>query len=211
MSNSLMKSVVVYIHGKGGNACEADHYRGMFPECEVIGFDYNAETPWDAKEEFPLFFASLAKKYSSIILIANSIGAFFSMCALSGIKIEHAYFISPIVDMEKLIQDMMGWAGVTENELMERGEVATSFGETLSWDYLSYVRGNPIDWYTPTDILFGENDHLILQETMRAFALRIGASLTVMKGGEHWFHTEQQMNFLDRWITHRRTQTGKTV
>jgi len=22
-----------------------------------------------------------------------------------------------------------------------------------------------------------------------------------MEGGEHWFHTEEQMEFLDRWIT----------
>jgi len=24
--------------------------------------------------------------------------------------------------------------------------------------------------------------------------------LTVMKGGEHWFHTKEQMAFLDAWI-----------
>ncbi len=28
-----------------------------------------------------------------------------------------------------------------------------------------------------------------------------GAELTVMPNGEHWFHTEEQMQFLDRWIT----------
>ena len=26
------------------------------------------------------------------------------------------------------------------------------------------------------------------------------AKLTVMTGGEHWFHTEEQMRFLDEWI-----------
>ena len=26
------------------------------------------------------------------------------------------------------------------------------------------------------------------------------ATLTVMDGGEHWFHTEEQMAFLDNWI-----------
>ena len=25
-------------------------------------------------------------------------------------------------------------------------------------------------------------------------------SLTVMNNGEHWFHTDEQMNFLDDWI-----------
>ena len=37
-------------------------------------------------------------------------------------------------------------------------------------------------------------------ETIRAFAEKHGASLTVMKGGEHWFHTEEEMKFLDEWI-----------
>lgn len=37
-------------------------------------------------------------------------------------------------------------------------------------------------------------------ETISAFASLTGAGLTVMKGGEHWFHTKEQMAFLDAWI-----------
>ena len=33
------------------------------------------------------------------------------------------------------------------------------------------------------------------------FAKQVGAKLTVMKDGEHWFHTEEQMSFLDDWIS----------
>ena len=43
-------------------------------------------------------------------------------------------------------------------------------------------------------------DFLTPPETMSAFAARIGAPLTVMPGGEHWFHTPEQMAFLDNWI-----------
>jgi len=28
----------------------------------------------------------------------------------------------------------------------------------------------------------------------------MGIILTIMKNGEHWFHTEEQMQFLDAWI-----------
>ena len=35
---------------------------------------------------------------------------------------------------------------------------------------------------------------------MAAFCEAHGAALTVMEGGEHWFHTETQMDFLDRWL-----------
>ena len=51
-----MKTAVIYIHGKGGNASESEHYKPLFPEWEVIGLDYRAETPWEAKEEFPELF-----------------------------------------------------------------------------------------------------------------------------------------------------------
>lgn len=52
----------------------------------------------------------------------------------------------------------------------------------------------------PTKILYGEKDNLTSFETMKEFADKHKARLTVMKGGEHWFHTEEQMNFLDMWI-----------
>lgn len=38
--------------------------------------------------------------------------------------------------MEKLITDMMLWADVTEQELFDKQEIETSFGETLSWKLL---------------------------------------------------------------------------
>ena len=41
------------------------------------------------------------------------------------------------------------------------------------------------------------------QETVSAFAKRYHADLTVMPGGEHWFHTGEQMQFLDHWIRER--------
>lgn len=195
-----MKTLVIYIHGKGGNAAEAEHYKPLFPDCEVMGFDYKAETPWDAKNEFIKFFDSAVPGYDQVYLIANSIGAFFSMMSLSASPITKAYFISPMVDMEKLICDMMMWAGVSENELHEKKNIATNFGETLSWEYLSYVRENPIRWTIPTRILYGSKDNLVSLETITEFAGKIHAPLTVMEGGEHWFHTEEQMKFLDEWI-----------
>ena len=133
-------------------------------------------------------------------LIANSIGAFFSMHAGIDRMIRKAYFISPIVDMEQLILNMMSWANVTEKELEEKSVIATAFGEDLSWDYLCYVREHPVRWTAPTRILYGSRDRLTAYETVSAFAEAHGAELTVMEDGEHWFHTDGQMRFLDDWI-----------
>lgn len=74
-------------------------------------------------------------------------------------------------------------------------------GETISWEYLCYVRKHPIKWSIPTCILYGGNDHLTSRETISGFADRIGADLTVMEDGEHWFHTAEQMKVLDHWIS----------
>lgn len=195
-----MKESVIYVHGKGGSAEEADHYKPLLPNCEVIGFDYRSQTPWEAKEEFPTFFAQQRQHCDRLVLIANNIGAFFSMSALDETLVDSAFFISPVVDMENLIGNMMQWANVTEQELAEKQEIATEFGETLSWDYLCYVRAHPISWNVPTQILYGEHYNLTSMETVSAFAQRHNAKLTVMPGGEHWFHTEEQMQFLDDWI-----------
>ena len=191
---------VLYIHGKGGNAAESTHYEKLFPDCKVIGLDYKTFSPWETGKEIHEAVVSLKTEFESIILIANSIGAFFSMNANLNSLIEKAYFISPVVNMEKLICDMMNWANVTEAELEQRKIIPTDFGEELSWEYLCYVRAHPLNWKVPTLILYGEKDNLTSIETMRAFAEKQGASLTVMKGGEHWFHTEEEMKFLDEWI-----------
>ena len=196
-----MNSLVIYVHGKGGSAEEAKHYQPLFAESDVIGFDYKSQNPWEAKNEFSCFYDLHSNGYDSVILIANSIGAFLSMNALPDKRIEKAYFISPIVKMEKLIADMMMWSNVTEDELCCKKEIQTDFGETLSWEYLCYVREHPIAWTVPTHILYGEKDNLTSYKTISEFANQIKATLTVMKNGEHWFHKEEQMKFLDNWIS----------
>ena len=143
-----MSRLVIYVHGKGGSAEEAKHYQPLFAESDVIGFDYQSQNPWEAKSEFPCFFDLHSKGYDSVILIANSIGAFLSMHALAEKNISQAMFISPIVNMERLITDMKTWSNVTEDALQSKKEIPTVFGETLSWEYLCYVRENLIKWST---------------------------------------------------------------
>lgn len=191
-------TAVLYIHGKGGSAQEAEHYKALFPEYAVFGIDYKGTTPQEAGKEIADFVKSLGNE--KIILVASSIGAYFAMTGNICGFIEKAFFISPIVDMEKLILQMMQMSGITEAELKEKGEIPTAFGETLSWEYLSYVREHPVKWDAPTEILYGEKDNLTAYETVSAFCKKHNANLTVMENGEHWFHTEQQMRFLDDWI-----------
>ena len=191
---------VLYIHGKGGSSDEADHYKPLFPGCDLIGVDYKGSTPWEAGREIHKAITELKPGYGKIILIANSIGAYYSMNADIETITDRAYFISPVVDTEKLIAEMMGRAGVTEADLQKNGIIRTGVGENLSWEYLCYVRKNPVRWNVPTDILYGSNDYLTSFDTIKTFADKHNADLTVMENGEHWFHTDEQMRFLDEWI-----------
>ena len=193
-------NLVLYIHGKGGSAEESRHYEKLFQDYKVIGLDYKTFTPWETGKEIHEAVAGLKPEYENIFLVASSIGAFFSMNAdLNGL-IKKAYFISPVVNMEKLISDMMKWAGITEEDLENKKNIPTSFVEDLSWEYLCYVRNHPLVWDVPTSILYGQNDNLTSLETMKEFAGKHGADLTIMENGEHWFHTPDQMKFLDDWI-----------
>lgn len=193
-------NLVLYIHGMGGSHTESEHYKSLFPDYDVIGLDYKTFTPWETGKEIHDTVSEFKSRYEKIILIANSIGAFFSMNAdLDGL-IEKAYFISPIADMEFLICNMMKAAGVTEVELEEKKVISTSFGPDLSWEYLTYVREHPLNWKIPTSILYGENDNFMPFEIISKFSQKHNSPLTVMKDGEHWFHSPEQMNFLDNWI-----------
>ncbi len=195
-----MSRLVLYVHGKGGSADESFHYRKLFEDAEVQGIDYQGEVPWIAAEEIHDEVIAAIKDHEEIILIANSIGAYFSLQASLDEYIDRAYFISPIRDLEKLIQNMMQWASVSEQQLEERGTIHTAFGEDLSWQSLCWVRQHPVNWIPETHILYGSRDNLTEYETVRIFADRHGADITVMENGEHWFHTEEQMAFLDQWI-----------
>lgn len=196
-----MKKAILYIHGRGGSVTEAERYKSICNGYEVFGLDYKGSTPYDTKEEFQKEYDELARDHDKVILIANSIGAYFSMNALGDRRIEKALFISPIVDMEKLITDMMAWSGVTETELKDKGEIVTDFDEVLSWEYLCYVREHPINWSTPTEILYAGHDNLTSIDTIKEFSKNHGAGLSIMENGEHWFHTEEQMHFLDAWVS----------
>ena len=196
-----MKNAVVYIHGKGGSADEALYYKKFFNDAyDVLGFDYKSELPWQAGEEFQNYFDSLIPNYNEILLIANSIGAYFSMLSLSEKPIKKALFVSPIVDMKNIILHMMKRAKISEEELRLKKVINIQFGEPLSWKYLSFVRKNPIAWSIPTGILYGKKDDMTSLETITNFANKIHADLTVFDEGEHWFHTEEQMDFLDTWF-----------
>ena len=195
-----MKKAIIYIHGKGGSSLEINQYKESCLGFDMVGIDYNEYLPWIVEKQIKSVYEKVEKTYDEIYILANSIGAYFAMHSLQKVNIKKALFISPILDMEQLILNMMNWANVSEETLCEKKEISTDFGETFSWKYLCFVRENPIVWNISTEILYGEKDNLTSRETVDKFIKNHNAHLTVMENGEHWFHTEKQLIFLNNWL-----------
>lgn len=191
---------VLYIHGLGGNPSEAERFQTLFSGRTVVGMDYRSVNPWEAAEELPRLFTALVDDRAPVVLIANSIGAYFAMLSLPQQQIARAYFISPLVDMERMILDRLALLGATEERLRAAGTIAFGADDELSWAYLQYVRAHPIHWNVPTKILRGGCDALIPLDTVQAFVRTAPASVTMLEGSGHWIHTPQELAALDRWI-----------
>ena len=195
--------LVAYVHGKGGSPEESRHYEPQFEGRKVIGISYAGDTPWQAGKEIHDAIAGLREEYDQITLIAVSAGAYFCLHANLDNLIRRAYFISPLTDMERMILTMMKNAEISEDELKTKEKITLPYGEVLSWEYFCWVRSHPVIWNVPTEILYGRNDQMIPYDTVREFALKYHAGITLMPDGEHWFHTPEQMDFIDAWITEK--------
>ena len=154
--------------------------------------------PWTAVPDIRAALDWVKRRWNTVSLRATSIGAYFAMLAFDAP--ERALLVSPVLDMERLILTMLDWAGVTEHQLREQGEISTGFGQTLSWKYLCWVREHPVyHWTCPVRILYGSGDHMTSRQTVEDYIRHHNAKLTVMEGGEHWFHTPEQLAFLRKW------------
>lgn len=204
-------NIWLFVHGQGGNKTEAAAFAALAAPTgwQVPGIDLPEHgdrtgetdfTPWQVVPELQTVLAYLQQHWQGVRLRANSIGAYFSMLAFAGATIVKALFVSPIVDMERLICDMMQWAKVTPEQLCEKGEITTEFGQTLSWRYLCWVRQHPLDgWQIPTAILYAGQDTMTSRDTVTTFAQKHHAELTVYEPGEHWFHTPAQLDAMQTW------------
>ena len=155
--------------------------------------------PWVVTRELQAVYARMQPVWKHIRVYGVSIGAWFAMQALQTQTPEKALLVSPMVDMEKLILALMQQAGVTEEQLHAAGEIPTDFGETLSWPYLCWVREHPLHWKVPTQVLYADTDPLTGHTAMEQFRQQTRAHLTILEGGEHWFHTETQLAALQSW------------
>jgi len=143
-----------------------------------------------------------------ISLFGCSMGAYFAMMAYRDEPILQTLFLSPVVDMLRIIQNMMTWFEVSEERLQKEREIATPV-KTFYWDYYQYVKEHPVEWDKPTKLLYGIKDTLCEPDYVKNFAEQTHAAMTVMEDGEHFFHTQEQLACFRGWLCE--TLEGKTM
>lgn len=141
------------------------------------------------------------KNYDEINLWACSMGAYFSLLAYKDEDINSCLFLSPVVNMKIIIDNMMLWSNTTEEKLKAKQEINTEFGQTLYWDYYKYVKENPIvNWNKETYILYGSKDNMQEQSIIQDFSNKFNCKLSILENGEHYFHTEKQLDYYKSWL-----------
>ncbi|MCC0655141.1 alpha/beta hydrolase [Clostridioides sp. ES-S-0005-03] len=202
----------IYIHGQCGYKEEAEIFANIAVNhgWQVLSIDLPKHgerkeenisfDPWNVVPELLAIMKYAKSNWNQIALYANSIGAWFSMLSFENENLEECVFVSPILDMQQLISNMMLWANVSEEQLKHELIIPTSFGHTLSWEYLQYVKKHPITkWNTTTRILYGKHDELTELSVVEKFTRHFNCNLTVIENGEHWFNTQEQLKVLNKW------------
>ena len=205
--------VYIHVHGKQSRKEYAEEFATLAEErgYQTLSFDLPRHgeremeaTPCDIRhgvEDLRLIGAYVFPRWREVSLFACSLGACFSLHAWQDRPFRRCLFQSPIVDMDWLIRQMMGWFGVTEERLRQEREIPTPV-DVLSWDYWQYIREHPVvRWDAPTAILYAGKDTLQSEEVIRSFAEAHNCRLTIAAGSEHPFMGEGDGAIVRRWLT----------
>lgn len=175
------ESVFLFIHGLYGNKEESVPFAEVAVPLgyQVLGIDLPLERkPWEVLPVLCEVRDYLYGNWRKVSIRANSIGAWFSLLSFLGQKVEQALFVSPLLDMRRFIEEQ----------------------PTREDDYYGWVMEHPVThWSAPTSILRPEVDPVVSEESVRDFIRQHNCRVTLMKEGEHWFHTPEQLSFLREW------------
>ena len=204
--------VIIFVHGFCGSSADAEPLVDIATKYgyQILAVnlpEHGTRTdevkllPWTVIPELKEVASYAKKKWLSVCICAVSIGAWFSTFSFSDVNTDKYLFVSPLLDMCDTITRLMLASGVTEEQLRKERIIKTKFGQTLSYEYLNWVRNNPINFPCgKTLILRAENDEVVPFVAVENFADKFDCKLDVMPGGEHWLHTPDQILYLQQWF-----------
>lgn len=159
--------------------------------------------PDECVRELKLMYEYVQPHAREISLFGCSMGAYFELLTFADSDIKQVFFLSPVTDMERIINNLMKYCNINEQQFREKITVENDI-ETLYFPYYEYIKNHPITkWQHKTYILRGEMDTLCEYPYVKDFSDKFGCELTEQKDGEHWFHTESQLEFFRLWLSNR--------
>ena len=202
----------IYVHGKMSRKEYAETFAEIAEEkgYQTLSFDlpehgertdpaYRCDV-WNGICDLNAIADDAFSRWQHVSLFACSLGAYFSLNAYANRKFEKCFFKSPVVDMRWLVEHMMLWSGVTPEQLEREQEIPTPL-ETLRWDYYQYILAHPItEWPFPTGILYGALDDLQPETSVRAFADKFHANLTISENSKHPFMEPEDEPIVKKWL-----------
>lgn len=97
---------------------------------------------------------------------------------------------------------MMQVFDISEERLKLEQQIELPIGQTLDWDYYSFVKNNQISyrWKSPINILYGRNDMMCEWSEILNFATRNDAVIKIDEDGEHYYHTPKHLEIINQWL-----------
>lgn len=204
-------SCYIYIHGQGGNKFEAERFAMIATSkgFQVLAIDLPKHgtrhdkvdfVPWEVEKELRIVMDYAKCRWNKICIRATSIGVYFSLLSFKSNKIEKCLFVSPLLDMQRMISDLMHLANVSAEQLKIKKVMNTDFGQTLSWQYYCYAIENKVKSLCKnTEILYASGDEVIPQNTIEKFAKENNCGITILNGCEHWLHLPNEVKYMEDW------------
>lgn len=207
--------IIIAIHGNQSNKADVPieilANTASTKDYQVLSFDLpqhgdrvNESTLCEVQtciKELQIIMQYAKKNWKYVSLFANSIGAYFSLLAYLNEPLEKVFFLSPVVNMQRIIENMMIAFSITEEQLEQQQIISTPIGQDLYWDYYCFVKEHPIiKWSVPTYILYGDSDDLCESNLLCQFANRFSCELNIANETGHYFHTQADLDVLSNWL-----------
>lgn len=148
-------------------------------------------------------FARLARSQSTEVgLLASSVGAYFALCDTPVGTFERAWLVSPLIDLEYYIRDVMTEYSVTDEQL-EAETVIDTPRAMLEWPYLRFVEDHPARLDIPSWTIRGDRDEVVPLDALSQFVGAPGAELVQVEGGQHFLGRPPHLDTVVAWFEER--------
>ena len=152
-------------------------------------------------DDLNIILSFVKKSWSMISLFACSIGVYLSLQAYKNESLKQSLFLSPVIDMRQMIEKMMTTEDVSIKRLKREKKIVTTSGQVFNWDDYQYVLENPIvSWNNKTAVLYGSLDDQCEYALIKMFTEKYHCEFAIIEGGEHFFHTEEQLTQFTSWL-----------